>query len=349
VNYPNNIEQKLAFDQIRLSVKKKCLTESGKREIDNLNFMLDYKQIDQELSIVDEMREIIVLDYNFPLSHFDDLTKTFVKLEVDDAHIEIQEIVALKKFLDILRSVIRFFEDEKHKKFNHLAELSAKPVIHKYILDQINGVINNKGAIKDNASPELQGIRRTIRSKQNEVSKKLNTVYSRIKQSGWLSADISVTIVNGRLVVPIDSNHKRKISGMVHDVSATGKTSYIEPSEVLNLNNEIVDLEYQERQEIEKIIKQLCKNIQPYVDDLVHAFNFLSIIDMYRAKAKYAIEINAIKPAIYPDSQINLVNARHPLLYLNLKKEGKEVVPLNIRFQKDERIALISGPNAGGL
>ena len=348
MNYPNNIEQKLAFDQVVASVNSKCLTESGKQKLANLEFLTDYKLIEEQLSIVDEMREIIVLDYNFPLSYFDNLTKVFDKLEVEDAVIDLVEIVALKKFLDVLKAVIRFFEDDKHKKFKSLAKLSAEPVIHKYVSDQINGVINSKGAVKDNASPELHGIRKSIRTKQNEVSKKLNAVYARIKQSGWLNADISTTMVNGRMVVPIDSAHKRKITGMVHDVSATGKTSYIEPSEVLNLNNEIVDLEYQERKEIERIIKLVCENIRPYIGDLEHAFSFLSLIDMYRAKAKYAVQILAIKPAIYPDSQINLVNARHPLLYLTLKKEDKEVVPLKIRFQEKERIALISGPNAGG-
>ena len=348
MNYPINIEQKLAFDQVRASVLQKCLTESGKTEINKLKFLVDYKKIEKELSIVDEMREIIVLDYNFPLSYFDDLSKIFEKLEIEDAVIELSEIVSLKKFLDVLRSVLRFFEDERNQKFKHLAELSSKPIIHKYVSDQINGVINSKGTVKDNASPELFGIRKTIRVKQNEVSKKLNAVYSRIKQSGWLSADISTTIVNGRLVVPIDSNHKRKITGMVHDVSATGKTSYIEPSEVLNLNNEIVDLEYQERQEIERIIKQVCDNIRPYIYDLKQAFYFLSLIDMYRAKAKYAVDINAIKPAVYPEAQINLVRARHPLLYLTLRKENKDIVPLNIRFNENDRIALISGPNAGG-
>ena len=348
MNYPNNIEQKLAFDQVLTSVRKKCLTESGKLKLDSLEFLTDYRVIEQQLAIVDEMREIIVLDYNFPLSYFDNLTKVFDKLEVEDAVIDLVEIVALKKFLDVLKAVIRFFEDDRHKKFKSLAKLSAEPIIHKYVSDQINGVINSKGAVKDNASPELHGIRKSIRTKQNEVSKKLNAVYARIKQSGWLNADISTTIVNGRLVVPIDSAHKRKITGMVHDVSATGKTSYIEPSEVLNLNNEIVDLEYQERKEIERIIKLVCENIRPYIGDLEQAFNFLSLIDMYRAKAKYAVEIRAIKPAIYPDSQVNLINARHPLLYLTLKKEDKEIIPLKIRFQEKERIALISGPNAGG-
>ena len=348
MNYPNNIEQKLAFDQLKALVNTKCLTESGKEKLENLVFLTDYKQIEVQLSIVDEMREIMVLDYNFPLSYFDNLTKVFDKLEVEDAIIDLEEIVSLKKFLDVLRSVVRFFEDEKHKRFTSLAKLSAEPIIHKYVSDQINGVINSKGAVKDNASPELQGIRKTIRVKQNEVSKKLNAVYARIKQSGWLNADISTTIVNGRLVVPIDSSHKRKITGMVHDVSATGKTSYVEPSEVLNLNNEIVDLEYQERKEIERIIKQVCENIRPYIGDLKQAFDFLSLIDMYRAKAKFAVDIRAIKPAIYPEPQINLVKARHPLLYLNLRKEDKEVVPLKLRFQDKERIALISGPNAGG-
>ena len=348
MNYPNNIEQKLGFVQIRELVKQKCLTEAGKLKIDQLVFLTDVLAIDKELWVVDEMREILVLDYNFPLSYFEDLTKVFDKLEIEDARIDLVELVALKRFMDVLRSVIRFFEDEKNKKFKTLSDLAGQTVIHKYVIDQINGVVNNKGEVKDSASIELQSIRRGMRTKRNEVSQKINSVYARIKQAGWLDADISVTIVNGRLVVPIDSSHKRKITGMVHDVSATGKTSYIEPSEVLNLNNEIVELEYQEKQEIEKILFQISENLRPYVEDLEKAFDFLSMVDMYRAKAKYAVEINAIKPAVNNKAQLSLSNARHPLLYSTLKKEEREVVPLNIVLQNPSRIALISGPNAGG-
>ena len=348
MNYPNNIEQKLGFVQIRELVKQKCLTESGKIKIDQLIFLKDVLAIDKELWIVDEMREILVLDYNFPLSYFENLTTVFDKLKIEDARIDLIELVALKKFMDVLRSVIRFFEDEKNKKFKTLSALAGQTIVHKYVIDQINGIINSKGEVKDSASADLLRIRRSMRTKRNEVSQKINSVYARIKQAGWLDADISVTIVNGRLVVPIDSNHKRKITGMVHDVSATGKTSYIEPSEVLNLNNEIVELEYQEKQEIEKILFQVSENISPYTNDLEEAFDFLSMVDMYRAKAKYAIEINAIKPAVNNKAQLSLSNARHPLLHLTLKKEGREVVPLNINLQRQDRIALISGPNAGG-
>ena len=348
MNYPHNIEQKLGFDQIREALKKQCLTESGKIKIDKLHFLTDHKKIETELSITDEMREILVLDYNFPLSYFDNLSRIFEQLKVEDASLDLQEIVALKKFIDVLRAVIRFFEDEKHAKFTALIRLSKTTTFHKYVSDQINNIINNKGEIKDNASVDLAHIRRSIRSKRNDVSKQITQVYAKIKQAGWLDADLSATLVNGRLVVPIDSNHKRKITGMVHDVSSTGKTSYIEPSEVLNLNNEIVELEYQEKQEIEKILFQFCENIRPYTDDLESAFDFLSSIDMYRAKAKYAIAIKAIKPAVNPKAQLSLSKARHPILYLSLQKENKQLVPLNLNLQHKDKIVLISGPNAGG-
>lgn len=348
MNYPNNILQKLDFDQILELTTKKCLTKSGQQIVSELQFLDNYKTIEKELSIVDEMREILVLDYNFPFSYFDDLSNIFDKLDVEDVQVDIVEIVAVKKFLDVLRLVLRFFQDEKHKKFTHLVDLSTKPKVHQYVSEQINAVINNKGMVRDNASPELNSIRKSLKTKKIEVSKRLNSIYAKIKQSGWLDADISVTMVNGRLVVPIDSSHKRKITGLVHDVSSTGKTSYIEPSDVLNLNNELVDLEYHEKQEVKRIIKQLCDNIRPYISDLREAFNFMSMLDMYRAKAKFAIDVNAIKPAVYQEPQISIANARHPLLYLTLKREDKEVVPLNIRFQDKERIAVISGPNAGG-
>lgn len=348
MNYPKHIEQKLGFDQILDSVKNKCLTESGKQMIDALTFLTSPEAIEKELNLVDEMREILVLDYHFPFAYFDHLSRVFEKLQIIDGRIDLDEIVALKKFLDVLRSVVQFFNDDKTKKFVELRSLVGQVMVHKYVSDQINGVVNAKGEVKDNASIELSNIRRSIRSRKNDVSKQINSVYAKIKQSGWLDADLSVTMVNGRIVVPIDASHKRKIPGMIHDVSATGKTAYIEPSEVLHLNNEIVELEYREKQEIERILKELCQQIQPYTPDLIQAFQFLSVIDMYRAKAQYAITLRAIRPAVNPHPQIGLNNARHPLLYISFLKEHKEVVPLNIRLENTDRIALISGPNAGG-
>ncbi len=177
MNYPNNIEQKLGFDSILEHSKRLCLTESGQMMFDKLRFLTDCEKIEQELSIVDEMREILVLDYNFPLSHFDNLTPVLDTLNIEDAGLDLPQVLALKKFMDVLRSVVRFFEDEKHQKFKNLARLSGQTIVHKYVIDQINAVVNNKGEVKDNASHDLLNIRRNMRTKRSDVSRKINAVY----------------------------------------------------------------------------------------------------------------------------------------------------------------------------
>ena len=188
MNYPNNIEQKLGFDQIKEQVKQNCLTETGKKKIDQLIFLNNHSVLTKELSIVDEMREILVLDYHFPLSYFDNLSSIFEKLKIEDAQINLIELIALKHFMDVLRAVIRFFEDEKHQKFKNLSELSGQTTIHKYVIEQINAILNNKDEIKDSASAELMGIRRSMRIKRNDISKKINSIYAHVKQSGWLES-----------------------------------------------------------------------------------------------------------------------------------------------------------------
>ncbi len=346
--YPSNTNEKLGLNNLIAITQKQCLTESGKEVLSRLKFLTQLEDIDFAISLVDEMREILVLDYPFPLSHFAHQKQLIQKLKIEDQSIDLIDLIELKKFLDILRSVLNFFENEKHQRFKTLNKYLKRVKFHKYLTDRINNTVNSKGEIKDHASPELARLRSIMRKRKIEADKAVQQVYSRIKQSGWLDADISVTIVNGRVVVPIDSNHKRKINGMVHDVSATGKTSYIEPSEVLHINNELVDLEYQEKNEIERILLQISDDIRPYQEDINLSFKRLSVLDSIRAKAKLAIETESIRPAVCDEPKIQISNAKHPLLFLNFKKENREVVPLNIRLGEDDRMVLISGPNAGG-
>lgn len=347
-NYPNHINQKLGFEQIVRSAKNKCLTESGAQKLSEITFSTNYDHILEALSLTDEMREILVLDYHFPLSYFEPQKQILQILTIDDAALDIEQVVALRKLVDVLKAVLHFFSIESNQKFVTLKNLLGTTVYHAYVSDRISTVLNAKNEVKDQASSELQKIRQALRNRQHEVSLKVNSIFSKVKQSGWLDSDLSVTMVNGRWVVPIDATHKRKITGLVHDVSATGKTAYIEPAEVLHLNNEIVELEYREVQEIEKILFELTVDLRPYAPDLAQAYEKLSDLDMLRGKALLAIQMQGIKPAVNPEPGIHLVQAKHPILLQNLEKEGRKVVPLNLVLQTNERLVIISGPNAGG-
>ncbi len=341
-------KQKLGFNSILETVKGYCLTELAGEKLTHLPFLTSKKKIEQELQAIDELREIMTLDYAFPFHHFSDLRTLLLKINTDKAPADTKEIHQLYLFLKLSKAVEQFFLKEQNERFKALKQLSSQAPFPAWVYKEVHRIIDSKGEIRDHASEDLFEIRKTLRIKTAEVSRKIQQVYAKVKQSGWLEADLSVTIVNGRAVIPVDSTHKRKVSGLVHDVSATGKTSYIEPKEVLNINNEIVDLEYRETQEIKKIIHQLCEDIKEYVPDIKRSFFHLVQLDTYRARAKYAIQIQAIKPAVVDESCIRLSNARHPLLYLSLKKDQRTLVPLNLTLKNKERIVLISGPNAGG-
>lgn len=346
--YPDNIEERLGFDQIRQWTIKRCLTFAGQEKIAQMPFYTQLDELLKVLQMIDELRAIRTLNQNFPLSHFEPLNRLFQKLKVDNAYMDIEDLLSLKTFLEVGKSVQQAMEHESMQTYHQLKDFLKGLVLHAYVSEQIQRVLSKKGEIKDNASQELQSIRKALRVRQAEVSTTIHRVYSKVKQSGWLEADLSVTIVNGRLLIPIDSQHKRKINGWVHDVSATGKTAYIEPQEVIQLNNEIVELERRESIEIDAILADLTDKIRPYADDLIQAYDLIAWLDLYNAKAKLAFEMEAIKPAIYEQPNIRLQKARHPILWMTFQKQSREVVPLNLRLEQNQNLVVISGPNAGG-
>ncbi|MCK4663486.1 MAG: Smr/MutS family protein [Bacteroidales bacterium] len=346
--YPQNFEYKIGFDKIRNLLKELCLSALGRERVDNISFLTNYSLIHQFINQVEEFKNVCQHEDNFPLNYYLDCRPFLEKAKIEGTYIEAEELVSLQKSLLTVKAVLNFFKNDNDLKYNHLLKLTEKIKLYPYIYDEIEKIINKHGKIKDKASTELAHIRKKISSKQANVSKQISKILNSAKEQGWVDADVSLSIRNGRMVIPVLSANKRKINGFVHDESSTGKTSFIEPSEIVETNNEIKELEYAEKREIIKILINFTNNIRPYIDELIYYYQFLGIIDFIRAKTLLAIKLKSIKPAFVNERIIDWHNAKHPLLFLSHIKENKRIVPLTIFLDHEQRIILISGPNAGG-
>jgi DNA mismatch repair protein MutS2 len=346
--YPEQFESKIGFDRIRELVRNHCLFDPGRERVDGMVFMTDYESILFELKQVEEFREIHLNEDDFPVQHFIDNREALKKAEVEGTYLLAEEVYGLQKSIDSIRAILHFFKSDEEEKYPVLGALCGPVRIFPFVSDRIQKILNKHGVIRDNASSTLQRIRRSQAEKQAAVSRKLNQVLSRAQKEGWVDSDAAPTYREGRPVIPVMAGNKRKMGGLVHDESATGRTVFIEPSEVVELSNEIRELEYAERREIIQILLEFTADIRPYIPDLLSSQEFLATIDFIRARAIFAIRLDAVRPRLKNEQLFDWSNARHPLLYLAHKVEGKEVVPLSFQLSERNRILLISGPNAGG-
>ncbi|SFD81413.1 endonuclease MutS2 [Thermophagus xiamenensis] len=346
--YPETFETKLYFHKIREYIRQGCLSPMGKERIDKMTFSNHFSNVELWLRQTHEMLHIEDDGQAMPAEHFFDLREPLKKLKVEGLFLEAHELFDLRRSLGTIRNIVRFIQSKDKELYPSLHELSATVKVYPAVLERIDSIINKKGEVRDNASAELYRIRQEIRHKQKSISGKMQEVLRKARQSGIVDADASVTIRDGRAVIPVNSANKRKIQGIVHDESATGKTAYIEPAEIVEINNEIRELEYAERRELTKILSELSNFLRPYLEEMLHAFNFLGIIDFIRAKARFAKSINAVVPPMRHETSFRWEKAVHPLLYLQHQSSGKPVVPLDIELTQQNRILLISGPNAGG-
>ena len=346
--YPNTLEQKLGFDKLREKLKEACISPLGISFVEKIRFSDNFGMVEKLVSQTAEMKRIIEIGENFPSQNYLDVTPFLKRAAIQGMLLTQSEFSDLKISLQTIRLCVRFFENQEEGAFPLLSEYSKSVKIEKAITDAIDRVIDDRGQVKDSASSELARIRKRLISEQSGIRKKLDTMLRSAKSNGWISEDVSLTVRNGRMVIPVAAEHKRKLKGFVHDESATGQTVFIEPTDVFESNNEIRELEYEERREINRILMQLTDQLRPFVPDLQKAYSFLGLMDYLRAKAKLAIEMNAINPPFSNRQFVAWKNARHPLLHLSFKKQGKKVVPLNIELQEKERILIVSGPNAGG-
>ena len=345
--YPENFEEKIGFQRIRELLCDLCLSPLGKNNVNEMRFHKSFEAIDTLTGQAAEMRNICLMETVFPAQDYFDVTPMFRNIAIPGTFPNVEDVFALKKSLETIRAIIAFFRG-KGAEYPLLRNLMGNTGYFPEIIKAIDSILDHHGQIRDNASPELSNIRRSISEKQTTVSRTMQRIIKKAQAEGLVDEGASPSIRDGRTVIPVNSSFKRKINGIVHDESATGRTSYIEPAELVAINNAIRELFFAEQREIVRILTVFADMLRPYLDDLLSAFDFLGNIDFIRAKALLALKINAVKPIFSPQQSFEWRRVVHPVMYLNFKKEKREVVPLDIRLTQQERILLISGPNAGG-
>ena len=346
--YPENFEHKIGFDKIRELLNSRCLSEMGKEQAAACQFSANPQLIERQLDETIEFQKIIRDELNFPTGYFIDMRSVLRKSRIQGTFLEVFELFDLKRSLETLRAIANFFKEKEQELFPQLYQVVRDIQIFPFLYDRIDQILSKNGTIKDNASPELVKIRREILSLQSGVSKIMAKILKHAQAEGLVEKEVTVSIRDGRAVIPVLSSNKRKMRGIVHDESATGRTSYIEPEEIVETNNRIRELESAERREIVRILTKFTDELRPYAEDLEQSYEILGVLDFIRAKALWSNESKSVKPLLVPFPELNWLDARHPLLERNLARENRKIVPLNIRLTKDDRILLISGPNAGG-
>ena len=339
------IEDKLGFTKIRELLAAECTNPLAVRMVGEMKFSSNYDRVVRELQQTEEFRQILVLDNSFPSQDFFDLTDELVRLRVGNTVIEQAALFDLKCSLHTINECLRFLLRDDTVRYPLLHDLAKRVELDPAITKAIAKIIDDKGEIFDNASPQLQDIRRQITRKRNEVDVQINRSLAHAKREGWAPDGAEVTIRNGRMVIPMLDTHRRKIKGLIHDESATRQTAYLEPNEVVELNNDLRELEFAEQHEIHNILLRFTDLLRSHIDELVNAYWFLARMDFIRAKARLALTLRCGRPIVDSITKINWLDARHPLLYLNRKDE---VVPFNINLDDDTHILIVSGPNAGG-
>jgi DNA mismatch repair protein MutS2 len=344
--YPENSIDKLGFTEVKELIKGHCLSIMGQQMVDKIQVMSNYDLISKFLSQAHEFKNILQNDATLPIQHFFDIKALANKARLEGAFLTEEEFYQVLASLTTVFAVIAYF-NEREGQYPNLEALFEHLPIEKAIIKKIELVIDPKGKIKPNASRELADISAGIAKAEQEARRKIDQVFKSAAGNGW-TADGSLTIRDGRLCIPLLAENKRKVKGFIHDESASGQTVYMEPEEVFTLNNRIRDLEFERRREIVKILTGLTDELRPYVPLLLSYHSLLTKLDFVRAKALFAIDIEGELPQVVNDARLKLVNARHPLLFLNFKKEHKTVVPLNLEIDDRTRVVVVSGPNAGG-
>jgi DNA mismatch repair protein MutS2 len=347
--FPENFETKIGFDRIRAMIAERCISTMGLVAVEKIAFITDIKSVTTELSKTSEFQYMLKFEDPFPSENYFDISSTLDKIKIEGTFPEVQEVFDIKRSLETLKAVINFFRTRSDENFPVLKSMCGEIKMYPYVLDAIDRIIDRHGNVKDTASQRLREIRSELSSRSHSVSRKLTAILSQAQSEGIVDAEANVSIRNGRGVIPVNVFDKRKLKGLIHDQSASGKTVFIEPEEIVEINNEIVELGYEERREIVKILTAFADNIRPYGSDLQLSNTFLGEIDFVRAKALFGNYLNSIKPALSASTLISWKKAVHPLLYTTFARmKGRKVVPLDIHLDEKDRILLISGPNAGG-
>ncbi|MBO5802096.1 MAG: Smr/MutS family protein [Alistipes sp.] len=346
--YPSNFEQKVGFDRIREQIMDLCSMASAREVIANEGFSRSRRDIEERLALADEMRLVISMEHGAEIGEQDDLRAIVEKVSVEGSYLAVEECAALLRGLRSAAAIVRFLSSRREGSYPRLMAITSRVEIFPELQQAIERVIDDKGEVRSSASEELSAIRRAIREHEGQVSKRLQQVLQRAKASGIVDADAMISIRDGHAVIPVAAANKRKIAGFIHDESATGRTFYVEPVEVVELNNELRELEYSEKREVVRVLTELTATLRTQVDGLMRIEEYLTRIDSLRAKARWAISNDAVRPIISTEGRLLLRKARHPLLQQTLRSQSKEIVPLDMELDSVRRILVISGPNAGG-
>jgi len=345
--YPPQFEEKIGFSKIRELLNQNCVSDMGKQWVSKLSFSTSFSSIELWLNQTEEMQQILLGDLGIPTQDYFDLRPDLNLIRPPGTYLKTERFFDLKSSLKVINDMLTFLES-RQLDFKHLYNLTSDLEIDPLIIRQIDAILDEKGEIRDSASEKLFAIRSEIKSANRQSEKSISESLRLAKKAGWANENVEATFRNGRLVIPLNAAYKRQIRGVVHDESATGQTVYVEPDKVLLLNNKIKELEAEERREILRILIAFADFLRPSIDVLLDAYRFLGLMDFIIAKARLSIQLKAVKPDLRADAEIEWYQARHPLLYLSHKAQKREVEALDIQLHAQQRILIISGPNAGG-
>ena len=363
--YPKNYESKIGFDEIRHLLKEHCLSSLGKEKVDELTFSDDAVTVNDWMKQIREFRRLMQATEQMPMNYFFDVRESVARIRLENTHLEEDELWDLRRSLETIGVIVNFLNknngDEEFPEYNYpaLRQLAKDVQTFPAIIRRIDSILDKFGKIKDSATMTLAGIRHEMEQTAGSISRTLYTILHAAQRDGLVAQDTAPTLRDGRLMIPVAPGLKRKIRGIVHDESATGKTVFIEPAEVVEANNKVRELEAAERREIIRILTVFSDELRPHVQEVLDSYQFLATIDLIHAKAEMAEQMQAFEPEVKAEPQIDWIRAIHPLLQRSLAKQEKKVVPLDIRLEgrsKTEdgrsktlgRLLIISGPNAGG-
>ena len=342
------LEQKIGFDVVREKISAKCATQYAARKVAAEQISRDPSEIMFRLRLTDEMRLICLFEDSFPAGGYLDTKAFLLPLQAENTTIDLPSLRMLRTSLDTLRRILAFFRECKDDLYPTLRQISATVSYEPEIGRRIETILDRTGEVRDTASPELGEIRRTLRSKEGQVSRRINAILGSAKGEGLVETDAEVVVRDGRVLIPVPAGSKKKLPGIVYDESASGKTAFVEPLEIVEMGNQIRELQFEEQREIARILFAFTEFLRPYLTGLIAASEYIGEIDFIRAKALVALDMIAGMPILSDNGELNLRRARHPLLEASLRREKKEIVPLTLSLSKEKHILLISGPNAGG-
>lgn len=342
------LEQKIGFDRIREMISGKCSTEYAKTRTSEERFSTSEEEIMLRQSLADEMKTILALESSFPDTPFIDSLPFILPLQAENSCIDLISLNKLRNSLDTLRKILHFFKNTKEENYPFLKKMTEPVCLFPEVNHRIDLILDRFGEVKDNASEELRQIRTSIREKEGTISKKTQAILRRAQEEGIVDEDASVSVRDGRVLIPISSGNKRKIAGIVYDESSSGKTSFVEPIEIVELNNQIRELYFAQKREIQRILFVFSEFLRPYLPEIIISAEYMGELDFIKAKASTAARFESGKPVISKDGALRIIRGRHPLLEEALRREGKTIVSLDLTLTAQKRILLISGPNAGG-